>query len=337
MIDFVYPWAFTLLALPLLVIWLVPVYKQTKSSVQVPYFTRLVNASGEKPQKGAVVINRNHVQRFITAVGWLCIVTAIAKPELIGPPILKQQSARDLMIAVDLSGSMEVEDFTTLNNETINRLEAVKLVLSEFVQGRTSDRLGLILFGDAPYLQAPFTNDIETWLQLLNETEIGLAGQSTAFGDAIGLAISVFENSLSEDDTVHQKSIDNRVLIVLTDGNDTSSSVPPIDAAKVAASYNIKIYTIAIGDPEAFGEDKVDMDVLNKISELTGGTTYQALNRAELNTVYKEIDLLEQQQFESLSFRPKTSIHYYPIAFAFVLYLLSLFIFVIYRKARGAT
>ena len=81
MIDFVYPWAFTLLALPLLVIWLVPVYKQTKSSVQVPYFTRLVNASGEKPQKGAVVINRNHVQRLITAVGWLCIVTAIAKPE----------------------------------------------------------------------------------------------------------------------------------------------------------------------------------------------------------------------------------------------------------------
>jgi Ca-activated chloride channel family protein len=241
------------------------------------------------------------------------------------------------MIAVDLSGSMEVEDFTTLNNEKINRLEAVKLVLSELVQGRTSDRLGLILFGDAPYLQAPFTNDIETWLQLLNETEIGLAGQSTAFGDAIGLAISVFENSLSEDDTVQHKSIDNRVLIVLTDGNDTSSSVPPIDAAKVAASYNIKIYTIAIGDPEAFGEDKVDMDVLNKISELTGGTTYQALNRAELNTVYKEIDLLEQQQFESLSFRPKTSIHYYPIAFAFVLYLLSLFIFVIYRKARGAT
>ncbi|MEW6996997.1 VWA domain-containing protein [Colwelliaceae bacterium BS250] len=326
MIEFVYPWAFILLILPLFVIWFVPAYKQKKSSVQVPYFARLVDVSGEKPQTGAVTLNRKNVQRFIVALAWLCLVTAMAKPEMIGPAINKQQSARDLMIAVDLSGSMQVEDFKTSDNQTVNRLVAVKTVLAEFAKGRESDRLGLILFGDAPYLQAPFTDDIDTWLQLLNESEIGMAGQSTAFGDAIGLAISVFENSKT----------DNRVLIVLTDGNDTSSRVPPVDAAKVAASYNIKIYTIAVGDPQAVGEEKVDMDVLNEISKVTGGSTYQALNRAELQSVYKEIDDLEEQQFESLSFRPKTSVHYYPVALVFIIYLLLLLAINISVKYRGA-
>jgi Ca-activated chloride channel family protein len=330
MIDFVYPWAFVLLILPFFVYWLMPVYKQTKSSVQVPYFSHLVNVSGEKPQLGAVIINRTNIQRFIVVLGWLCIVTAMAKPEMIGPAINKQQSARDLMIAVDLSGSMQVEDFTTENNEKVNRLVAVKTVLADFAKGRTSDRLGLILFGDAPYLQAPFTDDIDTWLQLLNEAEIGMAGQSTAFGDAIGLAISVFENSTDE-----KKETENRVLIVLTDGNDTSSRVPPIDAAKVAASYNIKIYTIAVGDPEAAGEEKVEMEVLREISKVTGGSTYQALNRNELQKVYQEIDDLEKQKFESLSFRPKTSVHYYPIALIFVVYLLSLLLMNMTEKYRG--
>ncbi len=308
--EFAYPWFFLLLLLPPFVVWLAPVHKERKSSVRVPYFARLVEISGEKPQSGAVLLNRNNIQRIIVAATWLCVVTAIAKPEIVGAPITQEKSARDLMVAVDLSGSMAVEDFVTADKSSVDRLTAVKQVLAEFAQGRTKDRLGLILFGDAAYLQAPFTADIPTWLNLLNESVSGMAGQSTAVGDAIGLAISVFEGS----DTQH------KVLIVLTDGNDTSSKVPPVEAAKVAAAYDIKIYTIAVGDPAAVGEEKVDIEVLTSIAEITGGASFQALNREELQQVYRVIDKMEPQLFDSLSFRPRTSAHHYPLMFVLVVY-----------------
>ncbi|PKH87303.1 VWA domain-containing protein [Colwellia sp. Bg11-28] len=343
MIEFVYPWAFVLLIVPFAVTLFAPAYKERKSSIKVPYFARLVDVTGEKPQSGAVLLNRNNLQRLIVAFSWLCIVTAIAKPEMIGAPINQEKSARDLMIAVDLSGSMAVEDFTlpidtneltnrakndtdssatksstndTGKGEKVNRLVAVKHVLNAFVKSREHDRLGLILFGDAPYLQAPFTDDIATWQALLNESDIGMAGQSTAFGDAIGLAISVFQQSDTQ----------NRVLIVLTDGNDTASKVPPVEAAKVAAARDIKIYTIAIGDPSAVGEEKVDLEVLQAMAEITQGKSFQALNSEELLKVYAEIDRLEPQQFDSLSFRPRVSIHHYPIVLFVSIYLLALFI-----------
>lgn len=325
MIEFVYPWAFVLLIVPFAVTLFAPAYKERKSSIKVPYFARLVDVTGEKPQSGAVLLNRNNLQRLLIAFSWLCIVTAIAKPEMIGAPINQEKSARDLMIAVDLSGSMAVEDFTLPNviknsstdeSERVNRLVAVKHVLNDFVKGREHDRLGLILFGDAPYLQAPFTDDISTWQALLNESEIGMAGQSTAFGDAIGLAISVFEQSDTQ----------NRVLIVLTDGNDTASKVPPVEAAKVAAAHDIKIYTIAIGDPSAVGEEKVDLEVLKEMAEITQGKSFQALNSDELLKIYAEIDKLEPQQFDSLSFRPRVSVHHYPIMLFVSIYLLALFL-----------
>ncbi|WNC66880.1 VWA domain-containing protein [Thalassotalea nanhaiensis] len=313
MIEFVYPWLFALTPLPVLIFWLAPVYKERKQSLQVPYFERLVDVTGETPQHGAVILNRKRLQGVFLLISWLCIVIAMAKPEIVGQPIIQQKSARDLMVAVDLSGSMAEQDFTNQRGQTINRLDAVKDVLFDFAKGRESDRLGLILFGNAPYLQAPFTADIHTWLDLLKESDIGMAGQSTAFGDAIGLAISVFENEQTE----------HRVLIVLTDGNDTGSKVPPIDAAKVAAAYNIKIYTIAVGDPEAVGEKKVDLAVLDEIANVTGGAAFEALNREELKQVYQQIDELEPQLFDSKSFRPRTSAHHYPLMVMLVLYLLA--------------
>lgn len=313
-IEFVHPELFFLLPLPLLIIWLTPVYKQKKASVKVPYFSRLVDVTGEKPQSGAVLLNRNNLQRLFTLIAWVCIVIAMAKPEHIGPPITQSKTARDLMIAVDLSGSMSVEDFTLNDGTTVDRLSAVKQVLGNFAKTREHDRLGLILFGDAPYLQAPFTSDIGTWLTLLDDSEIGMAGPSTAFGDAIGLAISVFEQSQTK----------NRVLIVLTDGNDNASKVPPVEAAKVAAAYNIKIYAIAIGDPTAVGEDKVDLAVLEKMAKVTKGASFQALNREELQQVYREINTLEPELFDSVSFRPRTSIHHYPLILMAVIYIIAL-------------
>ncbi|MGB0936259.1 MAG: vWA domain-containing protein [Colwellia sp.] len=314
MIEFAYPALFILMPIPLLIIWLAPAYKERKPSIKVPYFARLVDVTGEKPESGAVLLNRNNVQRLFIVFAWICLVTAMAKPEIVGPAIEQQKSARDLMVAVDLSGSMSVQDFTLENQQTVDRLSAVKQVLANFAKQREHDRLGLILFGDAPYLQAPFTADLDTWLTLLNESEIGMAGQSTAFGDAVGLAISVFESSETK----------NRVLIALTDGNDTGSKVPPVEAAKVAARYNIKIYTIAIGDPAAVGEEKVDLEVLQQMSDITNGKSFQALNREELQQVYQEISVMEPQLFDSLSFRPRTSIHHFPIILFASIYLLSL-------------
>jgi len=312
MFEFGIPWMFALLPLPLLVYWLVPAHQESQDSIRVPFFQRLVDLTGQKPRKGAVVLQRVLFQKLWVPTTWIMIVVALAKPLWIGEPIEQTKSARDLMVAVDLSGSMETPDFKLADGQEISRLDAVKQVLTEFAQQRENDRLGLIVFGDSPYLQAPFTEDHATWLTLLAETEIAMAGQSTMFGDAIGLAIKLFESSETE----------NRVLIVLTDGNDTGSKVPPIEAAKVAADKNVTIYTIAVGNPEASGDEAVDLDVMNSVADETGGNAYQAFNRAELEQIYRDIAGLEPEQHETLSFRPRQSLHHYPLGIVIVGYLL---------------
>jgi len=312
MFEFAYPVLFLLLPLPLLVYWLSPVYQESQDSVRVPFFQRLVELTGQKPSKGAVVLQRVLFQKFWVPLTWLLLITALARPEWIGEPIEQTKSARDLMVAVDLSGSMETKDFRTTDGNEISRLAAVKQVLAEFIDQREHDRLGLIVFGDSPYLQAPFTQDHVAWITLLNETEIAMAGQSTMFGDAIGLAIKLFEYS----------ETDNRVLIVLTDGNDTGSKVPPIEAAKVAEHKGVTIYTIAIGNPETSGDEALDLGVMEAIADITGGGFYQALDRAQLQKAYEDIARLEPEEFETLSYRPRYSLHHYPLAIVISGYLL---------------
>lgn len=324
MIEFAYPWCFVLLIAPLFVRWFAPAYKEQRDAIQVPYFGRLVNVSGEKPQNASVIANRKKVQHILLIFSWLCLVIAMAKPENVGAPIIQKKSARDLMVAVDLSGSMAIEDFTNNEANAVDRLTAVKQVLADFVQGRKHDRLGLILFGDAPYLQAPFTEDLSTWLTLLNESRIGMAGQSTALGDSIGLAISIFNQSKTK----------HKVLIILTDGNDTGSKVPPIEAAKVAANYQVKIYTIAIGNLASQGEEQVNMAVLKNIATITGGASFHALDRVELLNAYQQINDLEPHQFDVQSFRPRTSVHHYPIILLTLIYTVILLIVTIGFKRQ---
>ena len=311
MFELAHPWALALLVLPLLM-RLVPAYKESRDSVRVPFFATLVNLSEERPQTGAMLLQRDRIQHLLVAFMWLCLVLAAAKPQWIGDPIEQQKSGRDLMVAVDLSGSMEAKDFTLPDGSTVDRLVAVKYVLGELARKRKSDRLGLIVFGSAAFLQTPFTDDHLVWEKLLTETEIGMAGQSTVFGDAIGLSIKLFKDSGS----------DNRVLIILTDGNDTGSTVPPIDAAKVAAANNIRIYTIAIGDPSTVGEEAIDMKTITRVSHVTGGEAFQALDREELLAAYRAIGQLEPELYETISFRPKLSLHYVPIAVAAAFYWL---------------
>ena len=309
MLELAYPLWLLLLPAPVL-LRLLPAFRHSRDSIKVPFFSKLLSLTEEAPKMGAVILNRTKLQKYLVVFTWLCLVIAAAKPEWVGQPIEQSKSARDLMVAVDLSGSMQAEDFSQPGQKNINRLQAVKHVLTELAEQRPLDRLGLIVFGSAPYLQAPFTRDHATWRSLLNETEIGMAGQSTVFGDAIGLAIHLFAESETE----------NRVLIILTDGNDTGSKVPPVEAARVAAFHDIRIYTIAIGDPAGIGEQALDEDTLRRVAGLTGGAYFQAMDAAQLARAYAEIAELEPELYETTSFRPRQSLHHIPLLLIMLYY-----------------
>ena len=309
MLELACPYWLLLLPAPLL-LRMLPAFRHSRDSVKVPFFSKLLHLSAETPKTGAVILSRTQWQKLLVIFTWLCLVVAAARPEWVGPPVEQTRSGRDLMVAVDLSGSMQAEDFTPPGGAAMNRLQAVKQVLTELSEQRRQDRLGLIVFGSAPYLQAPFTEDHSTWRSLLEETEIGMAGQSTVFGDAIGLAIHLFKESETE----------NRVLIILTDGNDTGSRVPPVEAAKVAAANAIRIYTIAMGDPAGIGEEALDIATLQRVAELTGGICYQALDNSQLNAAYAEIAALEPRLYETIRFRPRHSLHHLPIALVMIFY-----------------
>ncbi|SMF39402.1 Ca-activated chloride channel family protein [Alteromonadaceae bacterium Bs31] len=328
MIEFTYLWVLALLPLPLLIALMFPPFRESKDALQAPYFSQLVEVSGEKPKLGSSIAKRNKLQAIVLILGWLLLLLALARPEWVGAPVEMKKSARDLMLAVDLSGSMATEDFKNAEGAVQNRLEAVKDVLGEFISTRDGDRIGLIVFGDAPYLQAPFTQDRAVVETLLDETEVAMAGQSTAFGDAIGLAISVFQGS----DTSH------RVLIVLTDGNDNASKVPPVDASRVAAANKVTIYPIAMGDPGTVGEEAIDVEVLKNIAEISGGQYFEALDSNTLSDTYKIIDKLEPELYESLSYRPRESIFYYPLAAFALLFLFNIPLYIVLGKwgARSA-
>ena len=216
---------------------------------------------------------------------------------------------RDLLVAVDLSGSMEAQDFTDESGVAVDRLTAVKQVLDAFFARREGDRVGLILFGSAAFVQAPFTDDLDVVRELLDEAQIRMLGPRTMLGDAMGLAINLFERS----------EVEERVMIVLTDGNDTGSLVPPERAAEIARDNGVVVYTIAIGDPAAVGEQALDEKTLENIATFTAGAYFHANNRDELESIYTELDRIDSREVESESYRPRHELFYWPLAAMLVL------------------
>jgi len=256
---------------------------------------------------------------LLASIAWILLVLACTRPQWLGEPIEQAVSGRDLMLAVDLSGSMEVQDFF-INKRAVDRLSAIKWVASDFINRRVGDRLGLILFGSQAYLQTPLTFDRKTVITLLNESAIGLAGDNTAIGDAIGLAIKRLKNQPDN----------SRVLILLTDGANTAGEVTPLKAAELAASNHLKIYTIGVGADEMiirsfFGSRKVnpstdlDENTLVKIAESTGGRYFRARNAEELNNIYMLLDKLEPIEKDKQFFRPRSELYYWPLAIALFL------------------
>ena len=304
-----YPWLLALLPLPLLIYWLLPPYKEEQDSLRITFFSYISSTLGITPEPGAVILRTNWLQKILAPICWCLMILALARPQFIEPPIQKIQPGRDLMLALDISQSMETPDFRTPDGKRMRRVDAVKQVVGQFIRKRKNDQIGLIVFGQAAYPVAPFTLDHDACLKMLSQIDAGMAGPQTMIGDAIGLAIKQFNSSEAK----------QRVLILLTDGNDTGSRMPPRKAAEIAAQNNITIHVVGLGDPHATGEDKVDYAALSSIAKATGGQVYHGENSIELQKAYDTLDKITPQNFKTLSYQPRRELFMYPLAAALIL------------------
>jgi len=319
MIELLWPYVWLLAPLPWLVRRLLPLLQRPVAALTVPSLNPFRASSDSAPAAGGRRAGRLLILLWLA---WLALLAAASRPQWIGEPMELAASGRDLMLAVDLSGSMGVEDMQ-LGNQMVNRLVAMQAVLGDFIERRRGDRVGLILFGTNAYLQAPLTFDLDTVHRLLMEAPIGIAGGRTAIGDAIGLAVK----------HLRQRPTENRVLILLTDGANNSGEVTPEQAAELAAASGIRIYTVGLGAdamrmPGLLGaltgsmvNPSAEMDEvsLTAIAELTGGRYFRATNPQELAEIYVLLDALEPVDQDPELFRPTIALYHWPLAFAWLL------------------
>ncbi|MEO8467634.1 MAG: VWA domain-containing protein [Gammaproteobacteria bacterium] len=312
-------WWWMLFALPLP--WLVRLFVPAEpidrdAALKVPFGAEFNDLAG----LGAPAVSRR-LRLAVLATAWVLAVLAAARPQFVGDPLALPMTGRDLLVAVDLSGSMEEQDFQ-LNGQWVDRLTALKSVASDFINHRVGDRVGLILFGREAYLQSPLTFDRATVNTLLNEAAIGLAGKETAIGDSIGLAIRTLEDA-----KVQQG---RRVLVLLTDGANTAGAVEPRKAAELAAQRKVVIYPVGIGADaltvrSLFGLRQInpsaDLDegTLTAIAEMTGGRYFRARDTQEFQQIYKILDELEPAASDERGFRPVKELFYWPLGTALAL------------------
>lgn len=326
LIEFGNPWVIYLLPLPILIWLIIPPAQQKRSALKVPFFDKAVNASGLQPKNGASFSPRKWYQSLVLCLVWILVLTGIAKPQIVGKPELEIKTARNFLLAVDLSGSMATRDWV-IDGEKTSRWEAVKEVMHDFVDKRAGDRIGLVFFGSQAYLQAPFTTDLQMVGNMMDEVEVGLAGNKTALGNALGMGIQLFER-----DTIQKK-----VMLLLTDGVDSGSELKPIQAARLAANDSIIIHTIGIGTNNN-GVYNLDDKTLRAIAETTGGRYFNAANSEELAQVYETLNEMEPIEFEATGFTPVTMLYYYPITLAGLLTILLHFVMsigAIFRKDQA--
>lgn len=321
MISFAFPWLLLLLPLPLLVYWLPKKQqKQASAALIVPVLlsNTQVNAQHQQNKKLPLIL---------LILCWILSVTALSQPQWLGEAIDIPTQGREMMIAVDLSGSMQIEDMS-LHNRSVNRLDMLKVVLGNFIERRTGDRLGLILFADDAYMQTPMTFDRKTVKQMLDESVLGLVGRKTAIGDAIALAVKRFDEK--------QKS--NKVLLLLTDGQNTAGKISPEQALELAVAKDITIYSIGIGadvmlQQSLFGTRKInpsselDEKTLTTLAEKTGGQYFRARDSQGMEQIYQLLDRLEPIEQDQQQMRPLTALFYWPLSLALLLsfaYLLAL-------------
>ncbi|MFT5722567.1 MAG: Ca-activated chloride channel family protein [Motiliproteus sp.] len=345
MLTLDWPWLLLLLPSPwLLYLWM-PAAAQEPAALRVPFFAQLQAGKSTASSKSAGL-----GRKVLLWLIWILLLLAAARPTWVGEPQPIALSGRDLLLAVDISGSMDTKDIE-LDGQLVNRLVAVKAVLGEFIQRRPADRLGLILFGSNAYMQTPLTFDHRSLDQLLQEAQIGFAGDQTAIGDAIGLGIkrlssqppskdpkTTIPSTISPNNTplnntpLNNTPLNNRVLILLTDGANTAGQVEPLNAARMAAEQQIKIYTLGFGADEMLvrsllGVSRVnpsaDLDEasLRQIASTTGGEYFRARNIDELGQIYQLLDRLEPSQQAEQLIRPQQVLFHWPLGLALLLSL----------------
>ena len=321
MITFAWPWLLLLMPVPLLIYWL-PKKENTRASAAL-IMPQLVESSHVKEVSN---VNKKFPLMVLTLC-WLLTVLALSQPQWLGDAVDIPTEGREMMIAVDLSGSMQIEDMS-LHNRSVNRLDMLKVVLGNFIERRTGDRLGLILFADDAYMQTPMTFDRKTVKQMLDESVLGLVGRKTAIGDAIALAVKRFD--------AKQKS--NKVLLLLTDGQNTAGKISPEQALELAVAKDITIYAIGIGadvmiQQSLFGSRRVnpsselDERTLTKLADQTGGQYFRARDSQGMSKIYQLLDQLEPIEQEQQQMRPLTALFYWPLGLALListLYLLAI-------------
>jgi Ca-activated chloride channel family protein len=311
--GFAWPWLLLALPLPWVVRWLLPPARQAGAALKVPYGARLdaiATQAGHAHARGVGVL---------AWVAWGLLCMAAARPQQLGELVRPPQAGRDLMLAVDLSGSMSDEDMQ-LGGGLVDRLTAAKAVLADFLDRRSGDRVGLIVFGQKAYALTPMTLDLDTVREQLDDSVVGLAGRETAIGDAIGLAVKRLKPK-----TAAQPSSKQNVLILLTDGVNTAGMLDPLKAAELARDNGVRIHAIAFGGEggglsvfgiplhlPGGGED-IDETTLKRIADLTGGKEFRARDTEQLAGIYAEIDRLEPVKRPGQSVRPRIERYPWPL------------------------
>lgn len=307
MISFAWPWFVCALPLPLLIWWLTPSKQNQYLTIYAPSLPYLADKSSDSGV-------RHRFARFLLTLGWLLLIVCLSRPQWLDAPIIQTSPSRDLLLAIDVSKSMTIKDMA-LNGQPSTRLEMVKSYLQSFIKQRQGDRLGIILFADHAYLMMPFTQDWQAAGQLLNEVNVGLAGQFTAIGEAITLAVKR---------TLHEP-VRSKTLILLSDGRDTVNTIPPLDAAALAKASGLKIYTVGIGSDPSNNDTPSDLDesILEEIATMTGGRYFRARSEQDLSEIYQQINLVEPLSLKSVTYQPRKELLIWPLSsLLFVMVLL---------------
>ena len=315
--GFAWPWILLALPLPWLARWLLPAMRSTSAALKVPYGERL-DAIATPSTRGS-----STPMAWIAYAAWCALCIAAARPQAWGDVVQPPQAGRDLMLAVDLSGSMGEEDMQ-LGGALVDRLTAAKAVIADFLERRVGDRVGLLVFGQKAYALTPLTRDLQSVREQLVDSVVGLAGRETAIGDAIGLAVK----------RLRTQDSGQRVLVLLTDGVNTAGLLDPLKAAELARDNGVRIHTIAFGgegDLSVFGfrmpgagEAEIDEATLQRIATMTGGRSFRARDTESLAGIYAEIDRLEPVRSPGQRLRPRDERYVWPLAAALACGVLAL-------------
>jgi Ca-activated chloride channel family protein len=320
MLEITWPWALLALPLPLLVYWLINRAPRQEAALQVPFFQRLLQLRSESSRR----FDRRPLLLWFALLIWLLLVSAASRPQWVGEPVSLPTSGRDMMLALDLSGSMEARDMV-FNNTQLSRFQVMKDVIGDFIEKRQGDRIGIILFARHAYLLSPMTHDLNSISQQLAELEIGVIDESaTAIGDAVGLGVK----------HLRERPQSNRLLILLTDGINNSGELTPMQAAQLARTEGIRMHVVGIASDQfarrsAFApgglESEIDDAAMTQIAAMTGGSYFRARTLDDMVEVYDLLDQMEPIEQDDQTFRPIRLLFYWPLGAALLLsFLLAL-------------